>query len=437
MNCSNQQRKTLHIIGDGAASVTFYLEMIRLYKHTDLVMDIVWHTSDPETPLPSLGVAYGATADQLHFLNSEVHSMSIPGYMSFVEWVTTHRNEILDQYSPFITEEELEPESVCSAFLPRRVYREYLQYLLDITPLPMLWNRRLTNRPFDPQITCSGPRATDQNVAYVWCVGAKPKILHDTHCEVSQPWTHSWQDTKDRQNILIYGSGLTAIDAAISAFWAAPADRKPKITLASRSGRLPLPYAPSEDPDQSLLSRVQQYRSVRELIRIAREVNASGHWNTFMKAMRPYWTQVWGSFNEQEQRRAMRVMPFFDIHRHKIVPPIQRAMDVIGSNLEVRKLEDVNPESYDLRVNATGIDFNPNRNPTLRQASISLQIDMDHGPWGFTDATTRCRIGPNSWCIGAYMKQTLGEATAMPEIKLMSHIVSDSVFQHFTRSSTK
>lgn len=407
-------RRTVHIIGDGASAVAVYLGLIRDLNIPNVT--IMWHL--PNSDHLSFGVAYGSSADQqLHFLNSEAQSMSIPGYTSFVDWLGWRHGDCASK----------------DTFLPRAFYREYLQHLVEITPLPMTWERRFNHFRFSAVDVA--PRREFMYCAYVWCVGAVPKEMNAL-VDVENPWTYDWKTlkVKPRKNILIYGTGLTAIDAALSAATNSEADTS--ITLASRSGRSPLPFVPTPDPSSQLQdwahsSYLEPVETVRDLIKKARSL-PSGQWNTFMKAMRPHWTKLWQKWSEKEKQRAFRIMPFFDIHRHKITPPILELLSKFPS-IRFAKLQDINPINYDFVINATGIDYNPERNASLKYTSHLLGIDMAAGPWGFANASTDCRIGPNSWCVGAYMKQKLGEATAMPEIVGMSKLVIAGIARHFTQ----
>ena len=432
--------KTIFIVGDGAAAINFYLTLLRQENQKRVEnLNIVWYTKNKTgSRRPSRGVAYGPSVEGFHFLNSEAKSMSIEGYQKFPDWVREIPTQNLLSRYPEIDPSDLTEEAIQDAFLPRRLYGEYLDALMDRSVLPISWSRCMTHDPLCVYAANSATATHRGNVAFVWCTGPRARVIFDPICDVSNPWNHDWSTTANRQNILIYGTGLTAIDAALSAFRASSPEQrtKLKITMASRSGRSPLLYSDCPNPDRELMSWVNSTgpHSVRELLKKAREVSAAHHWNTFMKAMRYRWTTEWQNMDERERRRAMRVMPFYDIHRHKIVPPINRMITQIGDRLRVRKLSDLkDEEGFDLRVNASGIDFNPNRVSALLALSNVLEIDMSYGPWGFKNATATCQIGPNSWCVGSHMKQVLGEATAMPEIRKMGSVVVDEVFNHFDR----
>ncbi len=436
MTSNRHEQKTIYIIGDGAAAINVYLTLLRPENQKRVEnLNIVWYTKNKTgSRRPSRGVAYGPSVEGFHFLNSEAKSMSIEGYQKFPDWVREIPTQNLLSRYPEIDPNDLTEEAIQDAFLPRRLYGEYLDALMDQTVLPMSWNRRMSHETHLIGHTLAHRGST----AFVWCTGPRARVIFDPICDVSNPWNHDWSTTADRQNILVYGTGLTAIDAALSAFRAASPEQrsKLKITMASRSGRSPLLYIDCPNPDRELMNWVNSTgpHSVRELLKKAREVSATHHWNTFMKAMRYRWTTEWQNMDERERRRAMRVMPFYDIHRHKIVPAINRLINEIGDHLHVCKLSDIkDEESFDLLVNASGIDFNPNRVFSLHTSSKALGIDMSYGPWGFKNATTKCQIGPNSWCVGAHMKQVLGEATAMPEIRKMGSVVVDEVFNHFDR----
>jgi uncharacterized NAD(P)/FAD-binding protein YdhS len=119
--------------------------------------------------------------------------------------------------------------------------------------------------------------------------------------------------------VVIVGSGLTAVDIVSALRRRGHAGR---ITLLSRSGRLPLPHADgaatNPEYDRAILARGarEALRTVREA---AKELRARGlPWQGALDGLRPLTTTVWSSWSTRERTRFMRhIRPLWEIHRHR------------------------------------------------------------------------------------------------------------------------
>lgn len=121
----------------------------------------------------------------------------------------------------------------------------------------------------------------------------------------------------DTDSILLLGSGLTAVDCALSLD---SAGFKGRIIALSRRGLAPQSHAPTppfascrERPQGSLSMRV---RSVR---RRADEIG----WRNAVDELRPFTPDMWRAASLAERERFLRhLRPYWDVHRHRIAPPV-------------------------------------------------------------------------------------------------------------------
>ena len=153
---------------------------------------------------------------------------------------------------------------------------------------------------------------------------------------------------KDRE-VLLVGSGLTAIDMVLAL---RRLGHRALIVIASRNGRLPLPHAAAHGPppalDGDLLAKGprEAFRAVRALVRSItaahgpgadhEAVHAAGHepahggdhdhppeWQPAIDAVRPHAARAWRRWSPEQRRFFIRrLRPFWEIHRHRVPPPL-------------------------------------------------------------------------------------------------------------------
>jgi uncharacterized NAD(P)/FAD-binding protein YdhS len=135
------------------------------------------------------------------------------------------------------------------------------------------------------------------------------------------PW--AWIETNAAApgDVLLIGSGLTAVDVALSIEERAPNAR---ILALSRHGLAPLAHAPVH---AVTVQREPPSGSVREIVRQTREM-ARDDWRAAIDSLRPHVQNLWRSWSVAERRRFLRhVRPWWDVSRHRLAPRVAAELD--------------------------------------------------------------------------------------------------------------
>jgi uncharacterized NAD(P)/FAD-binding protein YdhS len=278
---------------------------------------------------------------------------------------------------------------------------------------------------------------------------------------VDDPWVDLAVEPTAR--ILIVGSGLTAIDAALALL---NKGHRGKIVMLSRHGLLPQIHAEHPNIAPPLSPPFPQSASalLQALRRAARDAAPEAGWQAVLDALRPAWSAIWRTLPPDARRRALRHgLTFFNMHRHR-VPPRQgtQLWDAIADGrIEVLrgKLLDVAPLCSSVRasietaggtqalafgrvVNCSGPNSDPERSPgtllkTLiasgiaRPGLLDLGIDVDD------ENRPRAQDGtpqPGLFAAGALTRGHWWEITAMPEIAAQATAIAASVVRHLRRA---
>ncbi len=263
------------------------------------------------------GLAYGA-AHPLHLLNTPAGRMSAfpDDPDNFTRWAAAR-----------------DPRVTGGSFLPRRLYGEYLEQQragLDIT---CLTDQVTDLTPITDGYNLILPRGTLHAARVVLAVGnlppADPLPLTSPGYH-RDPWTFD-PTTIDRDApILLLGTGLTALDLAITL---ADAGHRGDIHLASRRGLLPQPHRATPHPPSLALHDLSEWPAsargqLHALRAEIRRLAADGiDWRDVIAALRPHTAALWQRLPPIEQDRFLRhVRPYWDSHRHRAAPETHRAI---------------------------------------------------------------------------------------------------------------
>lgn len=267
------------------------------------------------------GVAYSA-AHAEHLLNVRAGNMSAlrdaPDH--FVRWL------------------QARGAGDARTFVPRRVYGDYLRDLLmetiaaDPTRLTLAQGEvsALTREGAGFRMTLAEGRelAADAVVLALGNLpphtppGIDPSVLA-AGCYREDPWAGDIAEgLRDDDQVLLVGSGLTAIDAALLL----DANGFGGRTLAlSRRGLAPRRHADSP-PVQPL--RERPAASLSALVRHVRCVAAEQGWRGAVDSLRPVTQMMWGAADAATRARFLRhLRPYWDVHRHRLAPAIAEAVD--------------------------------------------------------------------------------------------------------------
>jgi uncharacterized NAD(P)/FAD-binding protein YdhS len=430
-------RPVVAVLGGGASGALAALAL--LITDADIHVVVV----EPRARLGH-GVAY-STTNPAHRINVPASAMSAePGDPDqFVRWARM-RGEHIDGFS----------------FPSRGLYGSYLDDVVrssaarSRTALTHVRGVARSVRPDGARWTVSLVEGVSVTAdAVVLAVGygepAPPVpdgLLRDPRF-VIDPWADSAFDGFAGGAVALIGTGLTAVDTALTLTARHPDAR---ITAVSRHGLRPLDHrpggAPADPPPTAALrphTALGLLRSVRA--EIALSVAQGGDWRDVFNRLRPDTQALWQELPLTERHRfAHRLARFWEVHRHRLAPQVSSAVGELEGRgaltfLAGRPLA-IEPTPAALRVelgllaggrhafdaqmvvNCTGVSANVSRHPLLQR----LEADglCAPGPLGLGVATASTgqvldRAGRQTgmYTLGPLRRGDLWETTAVPEIR--------------------
>lgn len=274
------------------------------------------------------GLAYGTRSEQ--------HVLNVPaGRMSAYPDDDGHFLRYAQRCDPAVTG---------GSFVPRQLYGEYLESLLDVAAKQAATGARLervVDEIGDVEVMGAGVEVTlgsglrlraDRLVLAVGNYAPADPVLADGSVltgprYVRDPWVPGALEvaTPD-QPVLLVGTGLTMLDIALDL---RARGRSAPMHAVSRRGLLPQPHREStppptfqhRPPDIEAVSptAVDLLRSVRRHVRHAAEAGVD--WRDVIAALRPITPALWHRLNERERARFLRhLRVYWDVHRHRAAP---------------------------------------------------------------------------------------------------------------------
>lgn len=273
---------------------------------------------------------------------------------------------------------------------------------------------------------------------------------------IADPWSIGMPGHREIGSVLLVGSGLTMVDAALRL--AALRPRVRHIHVLSRHGWLPEPQASgphvtSSNPDVAgslAAARGSTRLLVRAFRELARTVHSSGgNWREVFALARPHLPGHWHSLDRMQRERFLRhVRSLWDVHRHRVpagplaaVRALERdgILDVHAGRLEGLNAGDDAVEVIwrprgatrtrawlvDRVVNCTGPDCRADAqadplvqsllsNGLMRADALSLGIEVaGDGRTVGSDG----RPVDSLFYIGPWLRARDWEATAVPELR--------------------
>ncbi|KQR87700.1 FAD/NAD(P)-binding protein [Sphingomonas sp. Leaf343] len=382
------------------------------------------------------GVAYSAT-EPAHLLNVRAAGMSAfpddAGH--FVRWLGTR------------------DAGSAQTFVPRLLYGEYLRETLDAVR-----DARLTLIEGDVvDVDAGGVTLADgRRVAADSIVlatgnlpphtppGVDPALLPSGRY-IDDPWRSRPGEGLGAEDVVVLlGTGLTAIDVALqldASGFAGTVLAMSRRGLKPRRHRdgLPPPTGETDLPGVPLSGIVRQLRE-----RAARE-----GWRAAVDAMRPITQRLWSASDAATRKRFLRhVRPFWDVHRHRLAPPVADRIDMLVESGRLRFVagkvasvtaegagvciqwrprhgDDVEPLRAARIVNCTGPqgDLTRTDDTLLRTLAARGAIRPDPLRLGIdVDAQSRVIDGEGRaqdalCCIGPMTRGGLWEVVAVPDIR--------------------
>ena len=414
---SAPRREQVAIVGGGASGV---LTAFQLLAGSDDGLCVTVHEA---SGVLGRGIAYG-TSDPRHLLNVRARHMSayadVPS--DLLDWARRAGRD---------------PDPL--GFLPRMEYAAYLQDTLadvadhrltisagrvdDIAPVPGGFEVRTRDR-----VTTAGTVV----LAYGNQRPQELPGLAGLHSYIANPWDlAAIRALPGDATVVIVGTGLTAIDTAITLLEDAPRRR---AVMVSRHGLLPHSHIEqqstawvSEVPDGPLTADGIA-ALVRGQVEAARVHGVD--WRNVVDGLRPQTQSIWRRLDLDERRRFLAAHARdWEVRRHRMAPEV--ADRIRGyrrdGRLEVRGggLADRDVEAADAVVNCTGplTDISRSEDPLLRALQVRglvvpdpLLLGLDSTPAGEVLGADGAVV-PGLYAVGPPRKGTLWESTAIPEIR--------------------
>jgi uncharacterized NAD(P)/FAD-binding protein YdhS len=418
-------RQTIIIVGAGFCGGVLAATLLRRppADPTDIVLV-------ERGPCIARGVAYAAH-DVPYVLNVPAGRLSVDPQdpMQFLKFVR-----------------QVYPEADAEDFLPRSLYGDYLQEVLDQAEASaqlQVTLRRLFGDvtgisrapvvdPTDkPLLATLADRSVIPADRVVLALGNPPSPMHSwarglsNHpAYIHDPWRLP-KTLRAEHSVLIVGSGLTMVDVALSL--SLEGGEVPMVRTISRHGLLPLGqtiFRPTavQGGGEILLSNASSVRRVLSASRaLAQEVERlGGDWREVVTFIRHLAPELWRTLPPAERRRFLRhAQAYWDIHRHRLPPRMAQRIDHMrrSGRLQIYpgRIRQLVPEGDELRVvwrrrgsaenesfsvdaviNATGPDYAIRRSAdplfrSLREQGLVSPDDLDLG----------LRTGPNGACVSA------------------------------------
>lgn len=449
--------RRIAIIGGGAAGAVLLGELLE--RSTPQPLHLDWYTG---TGTPGLGVAYATRSDR-HLLNVRAASMGMfagkpQGFLDDVQ-----RDD---------------PTIAGTAFLPRWRYGDYLEAELaralaagkarghDVRVLRFEADAVVPEADGVTVLHAEETRRADAAVLAIGSLPARPLPGVDTAALASgryvlDPW--AWLAALPAAgpvHVAIVGLGLTAADVIVELAARWPATR---FTALSRHGRWPQPHSPvaalPSGDSADLIDAMLDAASVRRWLPMVREAIAQEEdWRCTIDSLRPHLSALWASLpTEQRSRFQRHLRSLWERVRHRMPVPeaetiaaLEREgrlvrlaghLDGVGfehGQLAVRWHPRGGGEPHmlqaDWAVQATGMDFDAacTDHRLLHQLVLNRHVLPD--PFGLgCQATPQGRLlhAGGAWtrlfAIGGLLRGTLGESTAMPELRQQARAVADQL----------
>jgi uncharacterized NAD(P)/FAD-binding protein YdhS len=430
-------RTDVAVVGGGASGTLTAIHLLASRAH-DLTVTV--HDASGEL---GKGLAYGTT-DRRHLLNVRSRHMSaFPDIPSdLVEWARRTGRE---------------PDA--QAFLPRRDYAVYLRETLDRLRDDRFGFRAERIRDVVPvgggfELHATGGRVTEAATVVLAQGNHRPAPLAIegipmplSRWHLADPWDLGRLTGLPRDAVVVLvGTGLTAVDAAITLLGDAP-DRR--VVMVSRHGLLPKAHI--EQNSTAWLSPVpagpvtadQLADLLREQMEAARRQGVD--WRAVVDGLRAPTQGLWQRLDLAERQRFLQLYAReWEVRRHRMATDVAARLDRFRDEGRLQVLDGgiaavtdhgarcelelpSLPDSLfaDALVNCTGpmSDVSRSTDPLLRAlvgrgllTPDPLRLGVACTPDGEV-VDVSGQVVPGLYVVGPPRKGTLYETTAIPEIR--------------------
>ncbi len=438
-------RKKIVIIGGGLSGTLVALNLARSKKDVEFVLveknpgmlgrGVAYHHDFTHQPLNVVAAGMSLFPDQsLHFLN----------------WLQVNHFRY----------KHLLPEVFPKVFVPRKIFGDYIVEHLDQA-------HQLASGRFQIRID-NAVSLENSGKEYKICLesGAllyadhvvlalgnfPPADLFDANDPqnkdpryFSNPWSDKiYSDITGTENIMLVGTGLTAIDVILGL---KVRGFNGKITMISRRGKLPLAHDLTADPVK--LEYPGHLHPRDAYFWVKGKINNNKHipWTAVVDGLRPLTQKFWQEWTIDERKYFLkRLRPFWEIARHRIPGVSAVILDqlvesgqlLIGKgqinkalstpdgiqldyNFDKKKQEGL----FQKLINCTGPESNYRkvRFPIIRNLIEQGKVVSDELGLGISCSADGGIIDSNGekvpglWCVGPMRKAVLWETTAIRELR--------------------
>ena len=454
---------TIAIVGAGFSGTALAIHLLRQRAATRLDIVLV----DPRTEIGS-GVAY-ATRDYPYPLNVAAGHMSLD---------SSRPRDFLD----YLCDQGIHAEP--GDYLPRQVFGEYVREQFRVAranaspgiscthvTARALQLRRRTGDGFELWLDNGTAVRADK---VVLALGNAPPAV-PPECAalagqsrfINDPWNIGQVQGQTLESVLLIGSGLTMIDAALRL--AAIRPRLRHIHVLSRHGLLPSTQATEQRPARNPpveSTLTEAGGSIRKLMRGLRRLMqenhaAGGDWREVIALARPRLAGLWRNLDATQRSRFLRhVRPLWEVHRHRVPEgPLNavRTLQRLGVlQVHAGRLEELTPVEdaievqwrprgssksrawlVDLVVNCTGPDARADRrdDPLVQSLLANGFLRRDEHALGIEVSPDGRVLNSNGapvdhlYYIGPWLRARDWEATAVPELREQAAALAGKIAQ--------
>jgi uncharacterized NAD(P)/FAD-binding protein YdhS len=288
-------------------------------------------------------------------------------------------------------------------------------------------------------------------------------------------WSPGALDGLDPQaDVLLVGSGLTAVDAALALD---EAGHRGNIHVVSRRGLLSRTHSASSARSTVDTWRPQPSSRLRNLLDQVRERarvqqgRANGAydtgWRRVIEALRPDTPLLWQSLSDTEQRRFLRhLRPFWEVHRHRMAPQVGERIESLLSagrlqilagrisrvtshptdaivEIRTRRTGAIARVKVARVINCTGAETNYRRLKTRLWVNLLASGVVDSGPLDMGLRTSDDgelvsadgQVWRDLFTLGPSRIGQLWETTAIPEIRTQASSVASVLLDRLSPMS--
>jgi uncharacterized NAD(P)/FAD-binding protein YdhS len=460
MPIPSSEKRTIVIVGAGYSGTLTAVNLLRLNPPDTVRVVLIEQAASH-----GRGLAY-RLGDDHPLLNVPAGNMSA----------------LADQPHHFVSYcRDIDPAFNAKSFVSRRVYGDYLQHTLaqaetdhpgrleKISGAVVAVAPDLGGHRFRIELAGGVSLTATQVVLALGHFPSKPPpgVPENLRQHLLNPWDFDTLDGLDQDcPVLILGTGHTAVDTVFNLI---QHNRQRKIFLVSRRGLLPhghrvsAPLPAASDYPAYLAGLPPTVRAYMHAVRAeaTRRETAGGNWRDVVNQLRGHTALLWQGLPETEQRRWLKkIVPYWDIHRHRLAPSAARRLDHLLTSGQVRRiaahivgfemqettlriqLKDragACPKELEvgMAVNCTGPNYDLSTLDVplisqLREAGLIRQDPLKLGL--LVDDEYRVldlhhRPNPGLFYIGPMLKAKYWEAVAVPELRnhalrLAGHLLS-------------